>query len=151
MYRMSHRYWANFWSIWVHKRGICRTVWVTDIEPTFRLKVPEYGSRFLSTGLLLGIYLGPGSQVQIQVPEYREIGSISVTHTVCPIDIGPISVGHTVFRSRFPSTGPGSQVRVQIPSIGSISVTHTVCIHFLNEVNKTNTELYVSRYNIFLP
>ena len=56
---------------------------VTDIEPTFRLKVPEYGSRFPSTGLLLGICLGPGSQVQIQVPEYREIGSILLTHTVC--------------------------------------------------------------------
>jgi hypothetical protein len=25
---------------------------------------------------------GPGSRVQVQVPEYREIGSISVTHTV---------------------------------------------------------------------
>ena len=28
-------------------------------------EVTEYGSRFLSTGPLLGIYLGPGSQVQV--------------------------------------------------------------------------------------
>ena len=57
-------------------------VQVTDIEPNFKLNVPEYRSRFPSTGLLLGIYLGPGYRVQVQVPEYREIGSISVTHTV---------------------------------------------------------------------
>ena len=50
-YRMSHRYWANFW---VHKR----------------VRVPKYGSRFPSTGPILGIYLGPGSRVRVQVPEY---------------------------------------------------------------------------------
>ena len=49
---MSHRYWAIFW---VHKR----------------VRVPEYGSRFPSTGPILGIYLGPGSRVRVQVPEYR--------------------------------------------------------------------------------
>ena len=112
MYRMSHRYWANFstsylWlepivlgpdsipmthssskasmigieirfktfikqntkydgfflkvlysGTWVHKQ-----VWV-------KFKVPEYGSRFPSTGPILGIYLGPGSRVRVQVPEY---------------------------------------------------------------------------------
>ena len=48
---MSHPYWANFW---VHKR----------------VRVPKYGSRFPSTGPILGIYLGPGSRVRVQVPEY---------------------------------------------------------------------------------
>ena len=32
-----------------------------------------------------------------------------------------------LFRSRFPSTGPGSQVHVQIPTVGPILVTCTVC------------------------
>ena len=61
IYRMSHQYWANFW---VHKR----------------VRVPKYGSRFPSTGPILGIYLGPGSRVRVQVPKYG---------------------------SRFPSTGMG--------------------------------------------
>ena len=43
---------------------------VTDIEPIFEY-INKYGSRFPSTGLILGIYLGPGSRVRIQVPEYR--------------------------------------------------------------------------------
>jgi hypothetical protein len=43
---------------WVHKR----------VRVNF--KVPEYGSRFPSTGPLLGFYLGPGSRVRVQVPEY---------------------------------------------------------------------------------
>ena len=47
------------------------TVGVTDIEPTFKVKVPEYRSRFPSTGPLVVFYLGPGSRVQVQVPEYR--------------------------------------------------------------------------------
>ena len=50
-YRMSHRYWTNFL---VHKQ-----VWV-----------PKYRSRFPSTGPILGIYLGPGSQVRVQA-QYR--------------------------------------------------------------------------------
>ena len=58
------------------------TVRVTDIGPTFKFKVPEYGIRFPSTVPILGIYLGTGSRVQVQVPEYREFGPISVTHTV---------------------------------------------------------------------
>jgi hypothetical protein len=77
LYRMSHRYWADFW-----------------------VRVPKYGSRFPSTGPILGIYLGPGSRVQVQVPEYR---------------------------SRFPSTGPGSRVRKRV---GPISMTHTVPFPF---------------------
>ena len=43
-------------TIWIHKR--------------VRVRVPEYGSRFPSTGPLLVFYLGPGSRVRIQVPEY---------------------------------------------------------------------------------
>ena len=48
---MSHRYWANFW---VHKQ----------------VQVPKYGSRFPSTGPILGIYIGPGSRVRFQIPKY---------------------------------------------------------------------------------
>ena len=44
---------------WVHKRV------------RVKFKVPEYESRFPSTGLLqVEIYLGPGSRVRVQVPEY---------------------------------------------------------------------------------
>ena len=54
-----------------------------------------------------------GSRVQVQVPEYG-------------------SSTRDLFRSRFPSTGPGSRVRVKIASIGSISVTHTVSLSSLD-------------------
>ena len=42
---------------WVHKR--------------VQVQVPEYRSRFPSTGPLLVFYIGPGSRVQVQVPKYR--------------------------------------------------------------------------------
>ena len=63
--------------IWVHKR--------VRVKFRVRVQVPEYGSKFPSTGPLLEFYLGPGSRVRVQVPEYG---------------------------SRFPSTGPGSRVRI---------------------------------------
>jgi hypothetical protein len=44
--------------LWVHK-------WVR-----VKFKVPEYGSRFPSTGPILRNYLVPGSRVWVQVPEY---------------------------------------------------------------------------------
>ena len=59
------------------------TVWVTDIGPTFEY-INEYGSRFPSTDPILGIYLGPGSQVRVQVPKYgsrsRSWPNIGVTY-----------------------------------------------------------------------
>ena len=59
IYRMSHRYWANL-SIWVHKR----------VQEKPNECINEYGSRFPSTGPLIVFYLGPGSRVRVQVPEY---------------------------------------------------------------------------------
>ena len=56
---------------------------------------------------------GTGPQVRVQVPEYG-------SHT------------RDLFRSRFPSTGPGSQVRKWV---GPISVTHTVW-YYLNDIYK---------------
>ena len=47
----------------------CYTLCPIDIEPTFEY-INKYGSRFPSTGPILGIYLGPGSQVRVQVPKY---------------------------------------------------------------------------------
>ena len=64
-----------------------------------KFKVPEYGSRFPSTG--------PGSWVRVQVPKYRS----RFLSTVPP--------NRFLFRSRFPSTGPGSLVWVQVPKYGS--------------------------------
>jgi hypothetical protein len=36
-----------------------------------RVKVPEYGSKFPSTGQLLTIKVHKGSRVQVEVPEYK--------------------------------------------------------------------------------
>ena len=77
-----------YWGTWV---------WV-------KFKVPKYGSMFLSTDILLGFYLGLGSQVWVQVPEYGS--HTSSLHT------------RDLFRCRFPSTGIGSRVRVQVPEYG---------------------------------
>jgi hypothetical protein len=67
---------------------VCSKFWEINVRVTILSQLSNWkfpstdGSRLPSPGLLLGIYLGPGSRVQVQVPEYREIGSISVTHTV---------------------------------------------------------------------
>jgi hypothetical protein len=64
---MSHRYLAIFQ---------CCT-WAPEY-------INKYGSN--SMGSILGIYLGPGSQVRVQVPKYgshrQEVDSISVGHKI---------------------------------------------------------------------
>ena len=54
---------------------LLRFLSIEDKKPTWvhkrvRVQVPEYGSRFPSTGPLIVFYLGPGSRVRVQVPEY---------------------------------------------------------------------------------
>ena len=71
--QLSHRYWANFSTctrLCTQKDKKCRqkTTWV---HKRVQVQVPEYRSRFPSTGPLLVFYLGPGSRVQVQVPKYR--------------------------------------------------------------------------------
>ena len=60
--------------------------------PGFRVwvQVPDYGSRFLSMGPLLGIYLGPGSQLGPSIGPGSQVW-------VQVLEYG----------SRLPNTGPG--------------------------------------------
>ena len=66
------------------KIGKHDVTFIREMRVRVKFKVPEYGSRFLTTGPILGIYLGPGSQIQVQVSKYgshrQEVGSILVEH-----------------------------------------------------------------------
>ena len=54
----------------LRERSKCRFCKKLLLTKSIRVKVPEYGSKFLSTGQLLAITVHKGSRVRVEVPEY---------------------------------------------------------------------------------